>query len=403
MLVFYGREHITPLQKLATLMLMLWITYSNELFSSLLYHHLGIPLLPLQKMIYILLPLLFALEEARKRDKVFFPHLGSFIFLVFSFIFIEYLNLTKINSIRLDLIELWLWIYLFFFIMVNFHSSLTRISFVIDYFLIAVLISNIILLLSVIGILNYPISFGADGRPMGEENLNTWTDFSALAIVVLTILKILKDDYWYIKKRKVNLLIAFFTILPIVTGSRGSLAIIAFALGLYLINKYVKKKLIEVVIIFSVFVFIFYIAQEVFRLNYANFLFIRRFEQTSFESGRGVQIITSWFNFLSSPWIGVGYENAAASIFHSITRSNFQYTQILASSGIFFAVYYLVFNFKIFIQNTGNLKKIVFVLILSFILIKYVARRPDHTFAFIMYLSYNLNILFRNTVNPAGK
>ena len=56
--------------------------------------------------------------------------------------------------------------------------------------------------------------------------------------------------------------------------------------------------------------------------------------------GRYLQIIASFNNFIDNPYFGVGYGNAAAGIIDDIVRSNFQYTQILATGGIVFALFF---------------------------------------------------------------
>jgi len=83
----------------------------------------------------------------------------------------------------------------------------------------------------------------------------------------------------------------------------------------------------------------------------------------------------------------VGYSNAAANIHKGITRSNFQYSQILASGGIVLFIIYFYFIFCFICRSIKLVRndQIVFSLLL-FILLEFTFRRPESYFSILGYI-----------------
>lgn len=77
------------------------------------------------------------------------------------------------------------------------------------------------------------------------------------------------------------------------------------------------------------------------------YLFNRVGEESEFIS-RFRQIYVTWQNFIDNPWLGVGYYNAARGVLPGYTRSNFHYTQILATNGVVYFGFYLFFLHRLF-------------------------------------------------------
>lgn len=82
-------------------------------------------------------------------------------------------------------------------------------------------------------------------------------------------------------------------------------------------------------------------------------LILQRFTDQSQNTSRLRQIYVTWVNFVNNPWFGVGYHEAARGVIAGYSRSNFHYTQILATNGIFYFGIFLVFLYKIFFSNRG--------------------------------------------------
>ena len=270
-------------------------------------------------------------------------------------------------------------------------KNLKNISFIVDFFLIAIIINTLIIDLAAFGIIQFPFTYvpGVD-RLLGENNLNAFADMNAMAIMILVI--ILFIPRFFNPSRKLNIVFAiiFLCSLPLLTQTRGSMIIIAFTLSFFMLNRYSTKNIFQKYLISFLIFIIFLLVSEILLQNLNIFLKANRFFLITLDdAGRGGQILASWNNFLDYPWFGVGYKNAAAGMFHHITRSNFQYTQILASSGIFFFILYIYFILKIFTVEFSLLKHPFIILIISLILIQMIFRRPDLPFAFLMFLSYS--------------
>jgi O-antigen ligase len=116
--------------------------------------------------------------------------------------------------------------------------------------------------------------------------------------------------------------------------------------------------------------------------------------------GRISQVASSWKNFLSSPLIGKGYKNAAAGRYESISRSNFQYTQILASGGLILFIIYFYFVYRLYansIELLFNDKIVLF--IFMYVLILFLFRRPSGYLGIAAYIVYHQTSKNEHKVN----
>jgi len=116
---------------------------------------------------------------------------------------------------------------------------------------------------------------------------------------------------------------------------------------------------------------------------------------------RLVQMKANLINFGKNPFTGVGYHNAARGLSVHLTRSNFTWTQILASHGIFYFLLYLVFMFRLFLHNTGQMKYALSAVVGSFILINLSSQRPFEHLALLAMLTY-FDSQFRNEEDPVS-
>ena len=350
MILFHGNtKHIPTNIKLPVLLIILWITYTNIIINHALYYNFGIPYLPLQKFIFIVIPFFYAINQILKQKRVMAPHFIIFIVTLISFLLIELHHTKNFETSELNILNRWLLIYLFFFMILNLTRGITNFSFIIEYFVIAALINTFIIELAAFGFINFPLHYSIDSQRIGASfNLNAVADSNAFAISVLIIILLIPQYFNRIKKNNLIIISIALISLLVLTATRGSLLIITFTVIFYLIYKYLSKNIVQQLII-SIFVFIIFVLFfDIISDKISQLVITKRVGNTSlYEEGRGMQILATWYNFSNNPWFGVGYKDAAYGIYQGIVQSKFQYTQILASSGIFFFILFIFFLFKI--------------------------------------------------------
>ena len=114
-------------------------------------------------------------------------------------------------------------------------------------------------------------------------------------------------------------------------------------------------------------------------------------QMTGKAEGRLLQIYASWENFSSNKLFGVGYESAAGGVFEGISRSNFVYTQVLATGGIVLFIVFINLIFRLFGSSVKSMKNNPFLLAsLAYILILFIFRRPDLYLGVLAYFVHEL-------------
>ncbi|MDB2495118.1 hypothetical protein N9X07_02905 [Flavobacteriaceae bacterium] len=152
-------------------------------------------------------------------------------------------------------------------------------------------------------------------------------------------------------------------------------------------------------------IILFFLESNILALLTENFSVFERFSFTTINindaeelyDGRVLQIFSSYQNFLSSPFIGVGFQNATLGFYDGIVRSNFQYTQILASGGLILFVFYLFMIFKLFGYSLKLIKHDLLVKsCIIFVLIALTFRRPDTYFAILGSVVFYMHLLMKS-------
>ena len=115
------------------------------------------------------------------------------------------------------------------------------------------------------------------------------------------------------------------------------------------------------------------------------YIYNRVSEEGQFTS-RFRQVYVTWINFVENPWFGVGYFNAARGVLPGYTRSNFHYTQILATNGIFYFVMFAYFLIKMFGINFRKLTSFLCMVIglATFMFYNWTSLFPLAIFAYIV-------------------
>ena len=385
--------------KLCLTLLLVFCTKTNFWLSEL-FLSFGIPYLPFQKLIFFVLPFIFIISSALKSNNLKFHYFYLFLF-VFSYFFIhEYFfvsNLTFNNS-YLDFIGLWCWIYFSAFAFIN--TGLKYFKFILSRSITLILIINVIIYLDIINVVNVAnISIGTlnlEGRLTSDFNLNSVCDLNIFACFCFLWLK--KENYKY-SNLPVYIFIIPLSFLVFIQSSRGSLLLLllfvfyyyTYYSKIYNVNFFTKLILASIFLIFLVFnfSFIFTSISDISVFNRFESFVLYTDLNADYIDGRYLQIIASFNNFIDNPYFGVGYGNAAAGIIDDIVRSNFQYTQILATGGIVFALFYSYLIFKLFAYNIKSLisDKIISS-IFYFILFLFVFRRPDFWVSIMIFIVY---------------
>jgi len=153
-----------------------------------------------------------------------------------------------------------------------------------------------------------------------------------------------------------GLTLLLFSII-VVNSSMGVFIITCVGVGKYLIHTWKSRRMLAnfaiiYIVLFFLLIFIFPSDLPFLKKFY---LYNRIGEEGQFIS-RFRQIYVTWTNFVHNPWVGVGYYNAARGVLPGYTRSNFHYTQILATNGIVYFLFYIYFLFKMFGFNFKDLK-----------------------------------------------
>jgi len=395
--------------KICITLVLVFALRTNFWISELLFN-VGIPYLRFQKLWLLFLPGIYILIKQYHNSKIRIDNLFITIIFLFTHYFMEtYLYGIHYNpGDNIDLIHRWLYIYLIYIVLINLESKYLLFS--IKTSITLLIINLLIIYLGLADFINVAqVGYGYDafsGRLNSTQNLNIISDMSVFGTILVYWLRHIKEPYklFIIKNNHIYLLLFF---LPIVflNASRGSLVLLFSSIFIYSINKWLRVGIVSKIILFSIITSFFLIQENITNfLLEQSFVFERLYSTpmsvNDSDYGRVYQIIASWNNFLISPVIGVGYNNAAAGYFFNITRSNFQYTQILASGGVILFIIYFYMIYKFFGRSFKLISNsLVVKVILAFVLILFLFRRPEFYFAILGYIVYMRNLTLNEKYN----
>lgn len=319
----------------------------------LLEQNLGIPQFPLQKFVFIILPILLIATI----NKQF--HVNNIVYVViFSGLF--YLNETNLfHNVKEPEVEFnkkIIFIYVSFITLLNlrmYNFSLKEIN---KWSIILIFVFVFLTYLSYLGFLK---NSGSLFSLMGSEddrisfslfNINI---ISYLCLWAITLLLIYYKDSppFNLSKSIFVFLICFFFIMMLINASRGSFIVLALVLFALYSQEILKNPLYIILSIFFAGILVLIPNLDIFD----KFLIVNRFTETSNNDSRLYQIQATIEQFSSSPFTGHGYGLAAGNLFHGITRSNFQYTQIMGAGGLLLFVPFIVMLYKFFVNKIKNI------------------------------------------------
>jgi len=394
--------------KLSIVFVLIFLLKTNFLVSEL-FHNFGLPYLRFQKLIFFILPGIYIYLRAKANNNIRLQNFFVvFIFIIISYFLEKFVHGYNNDPAAMDHINRWIYIYIGYLILTN--VGVKYLEFILKSVITLILFNSLLIYLDLFGVINVAnISQGSGnltGRLNSAINLNIFSDINVLALFCIYWLSYLKSPYTFFK---INIpkyfYLIFFLGLSFFQSTRGSFLILLSGFLLYTYDKWnywnIKKKIILIFIM----IILFFIQSNIFAILIENSSLFQRLSFTSInlnraeelQDGRILQIFSSYQNFLSSPFTGVGFQNATLGSYDDIVRSNFQYTQILASGGLILFVFYLLMIFKLFGYSLKLIKHDLLVKsCIIFVLAALTFRRPDPYFAILSSVVFYMHLLMKS-------
>jgi hypothetical protein len=381
--------------KLSIVLVLIFLLKTNFLVSELLYN-IGLPYLRFQKLFFFILPGIYIYFTAKANNKISLKNFSVvLVFVIIQYLLEYYHGYSGIEG-EMDYINRWIYIYLGGLILIN--VGVKYLEFILKSVITLVLINSSLIYLDILGLINIAdISIGTDsfsGRLNSTINLNLFSDINILAVFCLYWLSFLKLPTYTFFKIKIPkyFYMIFLVSLTFIQSTRGSLLLLISGVLIFTYFKWNYWKLEKKIFILFGIILLLLIQSNISALLIDNFSIFERFNNSStnvYEAeemydGRFLQIISSFENFLKNPIIGVGHQNSTLGVYEGILRSNFQYTQILASGGLilfgsYFFMIFRLFGYSLKLINHDLIVKSCII----FILIALTFRRPDSYFAIL--------------------
>jgi len=326
------------------------------------------------------LPALYVLHQCRKRGELRTPHLYAFTVLLVTFAFFESLPHREGPSgfSLVDMIPFsgalfpgreatysfaveQLNIYVFFLILVNFGMGRSFFYRVVDYSLCAGLMTCAITYAGYAGIINLGAEYllqeaGLVERPSTLVNANQISYAGAFSMLLLIIKQLNEKRFSLPHVARDFFLLSMFTLLVVVNATRGAFAVALLMLAYYCLMLWrysasARKYIVSFTSALVVLAALHWgsgVPGVLEKTNIYQRFFVLPAESTGVEE-RAASIENSIENFKRSPLFGVGYHNAAKSVYGEGTRTNNQFLQMLATGGIFYFLIYMFYNYRLLV------------------------------------------------------
>ncbi len=363
------------------------------------------------------LPGVYIIHRNFRKASLKTPFLIPFLLMILTFILLESDFSYYSSTAPHDYEFIWrqINIYVFFLMLVNFGLDRTTFYRVIG---IAFYCSLAIVLVTYggyLGLYEMGFQYGFTSLLFFERPSTTMDAFSATNVshvsafgIFLLLIRRYKNKAHY----KNNIIRdSFFSLLFLsmimINATRGAFLIILMLVTYYIwrLSKNIKrKKKIHIITVVIGSIIILLSITNVFgrlgQLSEKLILFNRIINYESYTSTRIENMQNAWENFLNHPITGVGYYHAAKMETYNLgTRSNNQFVQLLASSGIVFFMIYIYYLYKFYIFKWSLLKEPEVVLSVIFILFSSLSARPSHMFAVFGYIAYYFYVQNRREKN----
>jgi len=379
------------------------------------------------RLYFQFIPLLYIMYLGFRSKEFKTPYLFLFLLLIGGFFCLE--NLPIRLGFPKDYQFIWqqMDIYIFFLMLVNFGRSRRVFYKVIDYAFYCALILCAILISGYAGLLKISYTDIALKELLfyGRAQLAVHPNEAAYICVfgaLLLIIKQLNERNFTLPHIIRDVLCMFvFNGIIIISSTRGALVISA-GLTLYYVlfiwrhfikrmSNYNKYALIFMMVLIAVSS-IYLIINSDFGSRIPDLLIYKRFVfalenfSNCINTAGGVNMRfvnneNAWRNFLNHPFAGVGFVSAAKNFeLGTGTRANNQYLHMLASSGIFFFILYLYYNFRLVACRIALLKRPEVALCLFYHAFYLFLRRPLNITAIMAYTAFYF--YYQDRVKDAG-
>ena len=173
--------------------------------------------------------------------------------------------------------------------------------------------------------------------------------------------------------------------MPIINVSIGAVLCSLILISYYFFMAYRKSSdiTVKVALIGIILLIILIVGPKISESNLGGRIKLHAFTRT----GRLINLINAWANFKKHPLVGVGYNSAATDKTGSGWRTNNQFAQLMASSGIFYFLIYLCYFFRFYVYKITLLKRPEVLLSLIMVLIHLMLRRPMNMFPIFAYIA----------------
>lgn len=315
----------------------------------------------LESYLGLLAPVLYFSYRSFSRKSLVFPYLKIFLAVTILFIFFES-PLFRDNQESNYVYAYYLFIiYTIFFTIVNFGQSKEHYQVVVRYsfgLLFFLTWTQYLIFLGFFGEIsiqdNSQMGNYSEGNSIVESirygemidaliHPNGASILAAFAILMVVISS--NKNITLFKVKNVFPLIFLFFPLIFLNATRGAFIVIFTILGLFYVFTFkrsssTKVKLFMIIIPMMVVIsFLILLQPQIEKL-----LLLNRLIETDTTAARYRQISLSLNNFINNPFLGVGFHYATLG--GEYTRSNFSYSQILASHGVVYFLLYMVFIFR---------------------------------------------------------
>ncbi|UCE06677.1 MAG: O-antigen ligase family protein [bacterium] len=352
-----------------------------------------------------------------KEKRIAVPHLLLFMLTFWGFIFIESLPFRSAQAgySFIDMLPFagkilgrpepaysfakeQLYIYAYFLILVNYGLNKDCFYRVINYSLIAGILICAVTYIGYCGLIDINTDFRIHQinqaifrgdhhfRPKGLLiNGNHISYICAFSILFLIIKQRYENKFTKRYILRDILIILFLVSMPIINVSIGAAITSLILIPYYFFIAWRKSTDIAVkaVLIGIVLLVIIVVGPKISETN-----LVLRMKSYTFEKSERIKNLTNaWTNFKSHPFVGVGYNSAAINETSSIYRTNNQFVQLMASSGIFYFLIYLCYFFRFYIYKLPLLKRPEVLLALIMVLIHSMLRRPMNMFPIFGYIA----------------
>lgn len=336
-------------QKISVALLLCYAFNLGQFVGSLLKTKL-----PVEEFFWVLPCMILLVQRFGKRIKL--PYFPLFLSVELWMIIIEH-NLLIPNMVSSPNLNYSLGILKFYSIylaLLTIQPNKANITYILKLSLKILIPFIVVFYLQYLNIIN--LSFIKSEEITNRLNVGNLININGISLIagygILCVILLLELNPASIRKNWMpKVLFPYFLLIIFLHASRGAFMIAAVLLIIHYRRFLFRPSnflyLILGIVVFTVLTFFIDFKEDILLIN-------RIFGKTHAGTGRGQQVIATWDNFLKSPFLGMGYEKAGINWELNTVRSNFHYTQLLASYGLFLSGIYFVFLERIFGNGKNN-------------------------------------------------